>query len=50
MTGQLLHAAGITVTAVTVTDLGPGVAATRIDIAAPGGTRPVTTSLADGLA
>ena len=50
MTGQLLHAAGITVTAVTVTDLGPGVTATRIDIAAPGGTRQVTTRLADGLA
>jgi bifunctional DNase/RNase len=50
MTGQLLHAAGITVTAVTVTDLGPGVTATRIDMAAPGGTRQVTTRLADGLA
>jgi RNA polymerase sigma factor (sigma-70 family) len=50
MTGQLLHAAGITVTAVTVTDLGPAVTATRIDIAAPGGTRQVTTRLADGLA
>ena len=50
MTGQLLHAAGITVTAVTVTDLGPGVTATRIDIAAPEGTRQVTTRLADGLA
>ena len=50
MTGQLLDAAGITVTAVTVTDLGPGVTATRIDIAAPGGTRRVTTRLADGLA
>ncbi len=50
MTGQLLHAAGITVTAVTVTDLGPGVTATRIDIAAPGGTRGVTTRLANGLA
>ena len=50
MTGQLLHAAGITVTAVTVTDLGPGVTAARIGIAAPGGTRQVTTRLADGLA
>jgi RNA polymerase sigma-70 factor (ECF subfamily) len=50
MTGQLLQAAGITVTAVTVTDLGPAVTATRIDIAAPGGTRQVTTRLADGLA
>jgi RNA polymerase sigma-70 factor, ECF subfamily len=50
MTGQLLHAAGITVTAVTVTDLGPGVTATRIDIDSPGATRQVTTRLADGLA
>jgi hypothetical protein len=50
MTGQLLHAAGITVTAVTVTDLGPAVTATRADIAGPGGTRQVTTSLAEGLA
>ena len=50
MTGQLLDAAGITVTAVTVTELGPGVTATRIDIAVPGGTRQVTTRLADGLA
>ncbi len=48
-TGQLLQAAGVTLTGVTVTDLGPGVTATRIDIAGPGGTRPVTASLADGL-
>jgi len=50
MTGQLLHAAGIIATAVTVTDLGPGVTATRVDIAGPGGTRQVTARLADGLA
>ena len=50
MTGQLLHAAGITVTAVTVTDLGPAVTVTRVDLATPGGTRQVTTHLADGLA
>jgi DNA-directed RNA polymerase specialized sigma24 family protein/bifunctional DNase/RNase len=50
MTGRLLRAAGITVTAVTVTDLGPAVTATRVDIAGPGGTRQVTTRLADGLA
>jgi bifunctional DNase/RNase len=50
MTGQLLHAAGITVTAVTVTDLGPAVTATRVDFAVPGGTRQVTARLADGLA
>src|SRR5580700_5572208 len=50
MTGRLLDAAGITVTAVTVTELGPGVTAARVDIAGPGGTRQVTTGLADGLA
>jgi RNA polymerase sigma-70 factor (ECF subfamily) len=50
MTGRLLRAAGITVTAVTVTDLGPAVTAARADIAGPGGTRQVTTRLADGLA
>jgi RNA polymerase sigma factor (sigma-70 family) len=49
MTGRLLQAGGVTLTGVTVTDLGPGVIATRIGIAGPGGTRPVTASLADGL-
>jgi bifunctional DNase/RNase len=49
MTGRLLQAAGVTLAGVTVTDLGPGVTATRIDIAGAGGTRPVTASLADGL-
>jgi RNA polymerase sigma-70 factor, ECF subfamily len=48
-TGQLLEAAGVTLTGVTVTELGPGVTATRVSIAQPGGTRPVTASLADGL-
>jgi len=48
-TGQLLQAAGVTLAGVTVTDLGAGVTATRIGIAAPGGTRPVTATLADGL-
>jgi hypothetical protein len=49
MTGRLLQAAGVTLTGVTVTDLGPGVTATRIGIAGPDGTGPVTASLADGL-
>jgi RNA polymerase sigma factor (sigma-70 family) len=49
MTGRLLQAAGVTLTGVIVTDLGSGVTATRIGIAGPGGTRPVTASLADGL-
>jgi RNA polymerase sigma-70 factor (ECF subfamily) len=48
-TGRLLQGAGVTLAGVTVTDLGPGVTATRIGIAGPGGTRPVTASLADGL-
>ncbi|HEX3516590.1 MAG TPA: hypothetical protein VHT26_21575, partial [Trebonia sp.] len=48
-TGGLLQAGGVTLAGVTVTDLGPGVTATRIGIAGPGGTRPVTASLADGL-
>jgi hypothetical protein len=34
---------------VAVTDLGPGVTVTRIGIDGPGGTQPVTASLADGL-
>jgi RNA polymerase sigma factor (sigma-70 family) len=50
ITGRLLGAAGITVTAVTVTDLGPGVVAARIDMAAARGARQVTGRLADGLA
>jgi RNA polymerase sigma-70 factor, ECF subfamily len=49
MTGRLLQAAGVTTAGVTVTDLGPGVTATRIDVAGPGGTRPVTASVGDGL-
>ena len=49
MTGRLLQAAGVTLAGVTVTDLGPGVTVTRIAIAGPGRTRPVTASLADGL-
>lgn len=49
-TGQLLQAAGIRVTAVTVTGLGPGVTAARIEFGTPGGTRQITARLADGLA
>ena len=48
-TGRLLREAGVTLTGVTVTDLGPGVTATRIGVAGPGGTGQVTASLADGL-
>jgi hypothetical protein len=38
MTGRLLRSAGITVTGVTVTELGPGVTAMRIELGTPGGT------------
>jgi RNA polymerase sigma factor (sigma-70 family) len=48
-TGRLLQAAGVTLAGVTITELGPGVTVTRIDIAGSGGTGPVTASLADGL-
>ena len=34
-TGRLLQAAGVTLTGVTITELGPGVTATRIGIAGP---------------
>jgi len=47
MTGQLLQAAGITVTGVNLFELGPGVTAARIEL---GAARSVTTRLADGLA
>jgi RNA polymerase sigma factor (sigma-70 family) len=50
MTGQLLQAAGIRVAGVTITDLGPGVTAARIELGTPRGTRQVTARLADGLA
>jgi bifunctional DNase/RNase len=50
MTGELLRAAGIVVTAVHVTELGPEVTAAQIELGAPGGARRVTTRLADGLA
>ncbi len=49
MTGRLLRGAGVPLAGVTVTDLGPGVTATRIGITGSGGSRPVTASLADGL-
>jgi hypothetical protein len=47
MTGQLLQAAGITVTGVHVFELGPEVTVARIEL---GTARQVTTRLADGLA
>ena len=50
MTSELLHAAGIEVTGVTVTDLGPGVTSARIELGTASGSRQVTASLAHGLA
>jgi bifunctional DNase/RNase len=50
MTGRLLGAAGITVTAVNIVELGPEVTAARVEFAAPAGTRHLMTRLADGLA
>jgi RNA polymerase sigma-70 factor, ECF subfamily len=47
MTGQLLQAAGITVTGVNLFELGPEVIAARVEL---GAARHVTTRLADGLA
>jgi RNA polymerase sigma factor (sigma-70 family) len=49
LTDRLLHAAGARVTAVEVDELGPGVAAARIELATPAGTEHVTARLVDGL-
>jgi hypothetical protein len=49
LTDRLLRAAGTTVTAVDIDELGPGVTAARIAVAGPGGTQQVTARLADGL-
>jgi RNA polymerase sigma-70 factor, ECF subfamily len=49
-TAGLLRAAGITVTAVGVEELGPEVTAARIELAGPGGARQVTGGLGPGLA
>jgi RNA polymerase sigma-70 factor, ECF subfamily len=50
LTGQLLTAAGITVTGVDIDELGPAVTAARIGFTGPGGTRHVTGRLGLGLA
>ncbi|HEX9538586.1 MAG TPA: sigma-70 family RNA polymerase sigma factor [Streptosporangiaceae bacterium] len=50
LTDRLLRAAGVTVTAVDIDELGPEVAAARIELGTPTGTRHVTARLADGLA
>jgi RNA polymerase sigma-70 factor (ECF subfamily) len=50
LTDRLLRAAGVTVTAVDIDELGPEVAAARIELGTPTGTRHVTARLSDGLA
>lgn len=50
LASRLLRAAGTTVTAVDIDDLGPEVTAARIELGTPAGTREVMGRLADGLA
>jgi RNA polymerase sigma-70 factor (ECF subfamily) len=50
LTDRLLRAAGASVTAVEIDELGPEVAAARIELATAAGTRHVTGRLGDGLA
>jgi RNA polymerase sigma-70 factor, ECF subfamily len=50
LTARLLRAGGVHVTGVDIDELGPEVAAARIDLASPGGTQHVTARVADGLA
>lgn len=50
LTARLLRAAGVRVTGVDIDELGPDVAAARIDLASPSGTQHVTARVAEGLA
>ena len=50
LTARLLAAAGVTVTAVDIDELGPEVTAARIELGTPAGTRQVVGRLGDGLA
>ena len=50
LTARLLAAAGATVTAVDIDELGPEVTAARIELGTPAGTRQVVGRLAEGLA
>jgi RNA polymerase sigma-70 factor, ECF subfamily len=50
LTARLLQAAGIRVTAVDIDELGPEVAAARIDLASPSGPQHVTARVVEGLA
>ena len=50
LTARLLRAAGAAVTGVDIEEIGPEMAAARIDLATPAGTRQVTARAAEGLA
>jgi RNA polymerase sigma-70 factor, ECF subfamily len=50
LTARLLRAAGVSVTGVDIDELGPEVAAARIELAGPAGTRHVVARIAEGLA
>jgi hypothetical protein len=50
LTARLLRAAGASVTGVDIDELGPEVAAARINLATPAGTRQVTARVVEGLA
>jgi RNA polymerase sigma-70 factor (ECF subfamily) len=50
LTGRLLRAAGASVTGVDLEELGPEIAAARITLTSPAGTRHVTARLVEGLA
>ncbi len=50
LTARLLRAAGASVTGVDIGELGPEVAAARIDLAGPAGTQHVTARVVEGLA
>jgi RNA polymerase sigma-70 factor, ECF subfamily len=49
LTTRLLRAAGVTVTAVDIDEIGPGLNAARITVTGAGGTKHVAARLADGL-
>jgi RNA polymerase sigma-70 factor (ECF subfamily) len=50
LTTRLLRAAGVTVSAVVIDELGPEITAARIEMTGPAGSRQVTARAADGLA
>ena len=50
LTARLLRAAGASVTGVDIDEIGPEMAAARINLATPAGPRHVTARVAEGLA